>query len=344
MTETTLAHVPPATASLPETDAPRTLWRDAWTRIKRSRLAFVCGVILAMFVLTGLFGFTGVLTREATVDGATIPSLIDRTIGKSHDPPALRDAESGRISVGHWFGLDFMGRSVFWRLLYGTRVALTVALLASLIEISIGFSLGAMAGFFGGKIDAFVVWLFSTVSSVPWILLMISFAYVLKGQTVEWPWHWGNGIDEGVTLTGVPTIVLALGLTTWVGLCRLIRGEVLKHRDRDYVVAARSVGVSNARIISRHILPNVFHLVIINFALGLAGFVQAEVVLSFLGLGVTDVPSWGRMIDDAKLELLKGVWWPLLFSTTTIFIFSLAVNIFGDALRDALDPRLRGVD
>ena len=91
-------------------------------------------------------------------------------------------------------------------------------------------------------------------------------------------------------------------------------------------------------------MPNVFHLVIINFALGLAAYVQAEVVLSFLGLGVTDVPSWGRMIDDAKLELLKGVWWPLLFSTIAIFIFSLAVNVFGDALRDALDPRLRGVE
>lgn len=346
MTETSAAYAPPTTSAQPEADLPRTLWRDAWMKIKTSRLALACAVILALFALIGLFGFTGVLTREPTIDGATIPSLLDRTIGESHEPPALRDAESGRVSIGHWFGLDFMGRSIFWRLMYGTRVALTVALLASLIEISIGFSLGAMAGYFGGKIDAFVVWLFSTVSSVPWILLMISFAYVLKGLTIPAPWEkWFDATADGaVSLTGVPSIVLALGLTTWVGLCRLIRGEVLKHRDRDYVVAARSVGVGNARIISRHILPNVFHLVIINFALGLAGFVQAEVVLSFLGLGVTDVPSWGRMIDDAKLELLKGVWWPLLFSTTAIFIFSLAVNIFGDALRDALDPRLRGVD
>jgi peptide/nickel transport system permease protein len=98
------------------------------------------------------------------------------------------------------------------------------------------------------------------------------------------------------------------------------------------------------RIIFRHILPNVFHIVIINFSLGLAGYVQAEVVLSFLGLGVNDRPSWGRMIDDAKLELLKGVWWQMTAATFGIFLLSLVVNLFGDALRDALDPRLRGVD
>jgi ABC-type dipeptide/oligopeptide/nickel transport system permease subunit len=323
----------PATAVAATPSKPRTLWRDAWGRMRRSRVAVFCGILLAAYVLVGLIGFTGVLSRETVVDGATIPGLIDRTIGDSHQPPSWRDPDTGQISPGYWLGLDFMGRSVFWRLVYGTRVALTVATLAMIVEIVIGFTLGALAGYFGGAVDAVITWLFSTVASVPWILLMISFAYVLKGRTV-----WGY------ELTGIPSIVLALGLTTWVGLCRLIRGEVLKHRDRDYVVAARAMGLGHARIVFRHILPNVFHLVIINFALGLAMFVHAEVILSFLGLGVTEVPSWGRMIDDAKLELLKGVWWPLLASTVAIFVFSLAVNLFGDALRDALDPRLRGTD
>ena len=135
-----------------------------------------------------------------------------------------------------------------------------------------------------------------------------------------------------------------MGLTSWVGLCRFIRGETLKLRERDYVVAARAVGVGDGNILFRHILPNVSHLIIIDFSLGLGAFVQAEVILSFLGLGVTDQPSWGRMIDDAKLELLKGVWWQMTAATVAIFIFSLAVNVVGDALRDALDPRLRGVD
>ena len=315
--------------SAPVGERPRTLWRDTWDRVRANRTAMVCGVILALYALVALVAFTGVLSSEKQVDGAAVPGLIERTIGDSHAPPALRNPETGAVNPAYWFGLDFMGRSVFWRLVYGTRVALTVALLASLIEIVIGFTLGALAGYFGGVADAVIVWLFSTVASVPWILLMISFAYVLKGYPA---------------LAGIPSIVLALGLTTWVGLCRLIRGEVLKHRNRDYVVAARAMGLGNPRIVFRHILPNVFHLVIINFALGLAGFVHAEVILSFLGLGVTDVPSWGRMIDDAKLELLKGVWWPLLFATIAILIFSLAVNLFGDALRDALDPRLRGTD
>jgi peptide/nickel transport system permease protein len=214
-----------------------------------------------------------------------------------------------------------------------------------LLETVIGVVLGVLGGYYGGWVDGLVVWLFSTVSSIPWILLMVAFAYVLKGVTVPAPWErWfgtGNGTAE---LTGIPAIVIAMGFTSWVGLCRYIRAEVLKHRDRDYVTAARALGAGNARIMFRHVLPNVFHIVIINFALGLAGFVQAEVVLSFLGLGVTDVPSWGRMIDDAKLELLRGVWWQVTAATVAIFIFSLAVNFFGDALRDALDPKLRGVD
>jgi len=327
------AAAPSAGAPADVAAKPRTLWRDAWGRLRRNRTALACGAVALLYVLVALVGFTGVLDRERVIDGLATPGLIDQTLGKSYAAPALRDPATGAVSVGHWFGLDFMGRSVFWRLVFGTRVALTVAFLASVIEIVLGVTLGALAGYFGGKIDAVIVWLFSTVNSVPWILLMISFAYVLKGQTAF-----------GHELAGVPSIVLALGLTTWVGLCRLIRGEVLKHRDRDYVAAARAVGAGEARIVFRHILPNVFHLVIINFALGISAFVHAEVTLSFLGLGVTDVPSWGRMIDDAKLELARGVWWQITVASIAIFIFSLAVNIFGDALRDALDPRLRGVD
>ena len=325
-----MSAIGPQTAPVPvqpgEYDAivgkPRSLWRDAWSRLGKRPLVLACAAILGIYLLLGAIGFTGVLDEPMTA-----------SIGGSNQPPSFYKPGTKEINPGFWFGTDFLGRSVFWRLIYGVRVALTVALLASLIEITIGIVLGSLAGFFGGKIDAFIVWLFSTVASVPWILLMVAFAYVLKDQTFF-----------GRPLAGIPTIVLALGLTTWVGLCRLIRAEVLKHRNRDYVAAARALGLSEARIIFRHILPNVFHLVIINFALVLAGFVHAEVILSFLGLGVTDVPSWGRMIDDAKLELLKGVWWQMLVATVAIFVFSLAINIFGDALRDALDPRLRGVD
>jgi peptide/nickel transport system permease protein len=312
----------PAESEQPLGGKPRTLWRDAWARLRKRRLALICAGILGIYFVIATVGFTGALGDAMAAQ-----------VGQSNEPPSFTNPRTGKVDVACWFGTDFLGRSVFWRLMYGVRVALTVALLASLIEIVIGVTLGAVAGFFGGWIDALIVWLFSTMASVPWILLMIAFAYALREQSVF-----------GYELAGIPTIVLALGLTTWVGLCRLVRGEVLKHRARDYVTAARAAGAGQSRIIFRHILPNVFHIVIINFTLGLAGFVHAEVILSFLGLGVTDVPSWGRMIDDAKLELLKGVWWQLAVASGAIFVFSLAVNILGDALRDALDPRLRGVD
>jgi peptide/nickel transport system permease protein len=339
---------PPATVvgELEEMAAkPRTLWRDAITHIRRQKSAVASLLVLLLYVFVGLVGFfpdwkaQPVLERERP---AWLGRLSDERIAGPNLPPALRriDASGNSgIDVAMWFGTDFLGRSVLWRFLFGVRIALTVAILAALVENVIGVVLGATAGFFGGWIDAVIVWLFTTISSVPWILLMVALAYALQGREFHVPFT-----NKTFPMAGIPTIVLALGLTSWVGLCRLIRAEVLKHRDRDFVIAARAVGLSNHRIIFRHILPNVFHLVIINFSLALAAYVQSEVVLSFLGLGVTDKPSWGRMIDDAKLELLKGVWWQMAAATVAIFIFSLAVNIFGDALRDALDPRLRGTD
>ncbi|MEA2735196.1 MAG: peptide/nickel transport system permease protein [Humisphaera sp.] len=313
-------------------DKPRTVWRDAFDRIKTSRTATIATICVAVYFLVGLLGFTPALNRAR-----------EDVVGGNNKPPALfrvDDNGAKRLAPSLWFGTDFIGRSVLWRFLYGVRVALTVAVLASIVETVIGLTLGALAGYLGGWVDALVIWLFSTVASIPWLLLMIALAYGLKGREFYAPWTESNYLP----LAGIPTIILALGLSSWVGLCRLIRAEVLKHRDRDYVTAARAAGVGHGRIMFRHILPNVFHIVIINFSLGLAGYVQAEVVLSFLGLGVTDQPSWGRMIDDAKLELLKGVWWQMAAATVGIFVLSLVVNLFGDALRDALDPRLRGTD
>ncbi len=313
-------------------DKPRTVWRDAVDRTRRSKTAMISLVVLLIYCVVGLIGFTPQLDKAR-----------EDVVGKNNQPPALyRVQENGskELAPSLWFGTDFIGRSVLWRFLFGVRVALTVAVLASLVETVLGLTLGALAGYLGGWVDAIVIWLFTTIASIPWILLMIALAVGLKGRELRVPWT----DSDYISLAGIPTIVLALGLSSWVGLCRLIRAEVIKHRDRDYVFAARAVGAGHGRVIFRHILPNVFHIVIINFSLGLAGYVQAEVVLSFLGLGVTDQPSWGRMIDDAKLELLKGVWWQITAATLGIFVLSLVVNLFGDTLRDALDPKLRGTD
>jgi peptide/nickel transport system permease protein len=140
---------------------------------------------------------------------------------------------------------------------------------------------------------------------------------------------------------GLQGVYLGIGFTTWVHLCRLIRAEVMKHKELTYARAARALGLSGMRIVFRHILPNVLHIVIINFSIRFPSAIETEVIMSFLGLGVQGEPSWGLMINSARLRLWYGVWWELTFATAAIFIIVLAFNLFGDALRDALDPRLR---
>jgi len=148
----------------------------------------------------------------------------------------------------------------------------------------------------------------------------------------------------GLDLDGIHGIYIALGVINWIGTCRLVRAETLKLRELDYVLAARAIGRGRLAILLRHVLPNVMHLGIINFSLGFVGAVQAEVILSYLGLGVeVGVPSWGTMIDSARQDLSAGVWWELTAAVAAMFLLVLALNIFGDRLRDALDPRLKNV-
>lgn len=251
----------------------------------------------------------------------------DRQVGAENQPP----------SSEHWFGTDFLGRSVLRKTIYGAKVSITVALLASVISLAIGIPLGAAAGYFRGVVDEIIVWLYTTLSSIPYILLILAFAIVLKDRSLDLTWAKLGKIE----LTGLTSVYLAMGLTSWVGICRLIRGEIIKHKEMDYVVAAKSYGCGSGRIIFRHLLPNVFHIVIINFSLRFVSFIQAEVILSFLGLGAQNQPSWGVMINTARLDLPKGYWWEMTAATLAIFLISLSLNVFGDALRDCLDPKLK---
>jgi peptide/nickel transport system permease protein len=248
------------------------------------------------------------------------PTLWSKQVGESYEPPSSKNI----------LGTDIFGLSVLRKTLYGTKISITVALCASLISIAIGVPLGAIAGYFRGIVDEIIVWIYSTLSSIPYILLILAFAVVLRDRTVF-----------GHKITGITTVYLAIGLTSWVGICRLIRGEVIKHKEREYILAAKSYGCSSQRIIFRHLIPNVFHIVIIDFSLRFVAFIHVEVILSFLGLGEAERPSWGAMINDARIELSRGVWWQMVAATVAIFFISLALNIFGDALRDSLDPKLR---
>lgn len=295
-----------------------------WRRLSKRASTMICLTVVLLYVLIALMSFLPAFERKAAT-----------AIEETYKGPS-------REKFDLWLGTDIQGRPVIWRLLSGTKIALLITVFASILSLGIGISLGVLAGYFGGWIDDLITWLFTTISSIPWVLLMIALVYSMKGRTIPWPTFAGRFHFEQVELDTLVTIIVALGLTEWVGICRLIRAEVIRHRDRDYVVAARASGVGTRRILARHILPNVSHLAIISFSLGAVTYVQAEVVLTFLGLGITDRPSWGRMIDDAKTELLKGVWWQAVAATAAIGILCLALNIVGDALRDALDPRLRG--
>jgi peptide/nickel transport system permease protein len=296
-------------------ERPRSTWRLAWYKLTRKKTNILCLAVLALYLIVGLCSFTPFFAKQATAK-----------VAESYAPPSL-------ASPNVWLGADIQGQSVLWRVLYGTRVALTIAVIATGIEIFLGLFFGVIAGYFGGIVDSLIIWLFTTLNTIPWILLVIAMTYALKGQSFF-----------GHELSDLAIVILALGLTGWTGLCRLVRGEVLRIREMDYVLAARALGISTPRILFRHVIPQTFHLAIITGSLSSVGYVQAEVVLSFLGLGISRDPSWGRMIDDAKLELLRGVWWQLLAATVAIFIISLVMNFLGDALRDALDPRLTGAD
>ncbi len=221
----------------------------------------------------------------------------------------------------HWLGTDNLGRSVALRLMQGTRIAFHVGVMTSLIAIPLGVLLGLLGGYFGGKADSLVVWLCATVASMPGLLFILAISLVV-GQ-------------------GLLGIYLGIGLTTWVGVCRTIRAEVMKHRDRAYVQAAKTLGYSHFRIMFRHILPNVAHLILVQFSLRFPAAVSTEVFISFLGIGVQGEPSWGVMINNARLRLWQGVWWEMTFTTAAIFILVLAFNHLADTLRDRLDPALR---
>lgn len=330
------------TAASPISDSPTIAPPDpsAFGLLWRRPVTAVCIVVTGIYLLLAGLSFIPQQIASFTLPFRTLETRADEILDPITDvegkqiteyaPPSLSDFPSRVL------GTDIQNRSVFYRTLYGTRTALLITLFTSMIALAIGVTLGIIAGYFGGFIDEIVTWLIATVSAVPWILLVLALTLVLKNIT------FGQDADGTPrTIPPVVTVILALGLTDWVGICRLIRAEVLKIRSLDYVAAGKALGLSEPRILFLHILPNTLHLVIITFTLSAVAYVQAEVALTFLGIGISDKPSWGRMIDDAKLELLRGVWWQFLAATLAIGILCLVLSLLGDALRDVLDPRTR---
>ena len=305
------------------------LWSDAARELWRRRPLALLIVALYVFVavLDSVAWVGGAAQVEDSVAAHHARTLLDRAFAgtkeTTYSAPLAAEEFYGEMRLDrpgrHLFGTDILGRDVLYLTLKGARVALLIGGLTSAIAIPLALLFGVTAGYYGGRLDDAVFFLISTLASMPSLLLLIALIMVLGRSTFS--------------------VCVALGVTSWIGFARLARGETLKLRELDYVQAARALGVSEPRIILRHILPNLAHLVIITFVLMFSGLVLSEAILAWLGIGVDG--SWGQMIDQARNELSRDpvIWWNITAAGTALFGLLLAVNFVGDALRDILDPR-----
>lgn len=331
------------------------VWAAAWKRFRSDRVGMGSLVVVAGFALLMLLAALDIVAADWQVEKG-VPSAPPSFMGPAApqekaaataptgpnvdisdiDPLAPRYKEWAERAAQFQaqtvvkaetlpFGGDRLGRDVLSKAIKGAEISVLVGVLAALVATLIGTVLGAVAGFFGGKAGDFLEWLYNVFTSIPGILLIFAFAAV-AGR-------------------GVQSVVLILGLTGWTGIYRLVRAEFLKHSVRDYVRAAEAIGASAFSRIFRHILPNVSHVILVQLSILVVGFIKAEVILSYLGLGVSvDQVSWGTMLAEAQSELILGQWWQLAVATVFMAVFVTAFSLMTDALRDALDPKLRGVE
>jgi peptide/nickel transport system permease protein len=242
----------------------------------------------------------------------------------------LKVSEPERSMTLPWGG-DRWGRDVLDKAIKGSQVSIAVGVVAALCATLIGTLLGACAGFHGRWVNDFLEWIYNVFTSIPPILLIFSLAAVLR-----------SGALAHLFASGIWTVVIILSVTGWTGMYRLVRAEYMKHRSREYVLAAQAIGASAASRMFVHILPNVSHVILVQLSLLVVSFIKVEVILSFLGLGVpVDMVSWGTMLSEAQTELVIGKWWQLAAATVFMAIFLTAFSMLTDSLRDALDPKLR---
>jgi peptide/nickel transport system permease protein len=301
------------------------IWREAAREIwRRRRIALgVVGIYLVIALLESIAWVGGGMVGEArtAVDRLFPADFRERSYSAPLADVEFYGGAPLRYPGRHLLGTDILGRDVLHQTMKGARVALLIGGLTSLIVIPVALLFGISAGYFGGRVDDVVFFVMSTLASMPGLLLLIALIMAMGHGTVQ--------------------VCVALGVTGWVGFCRVARGETLKLRELDYVVAARALGASSPWILVRHVLPNLMHLVIITFVLLFSGLVLSEAVLSWLGIGIDG--SWGQMIDQARDELSRDppITWNLASASVALFGLILAVNLVGDAVRDVLDPRTR---
>jgi peptide/nickel transport system permease protein len=298
----------------------RSPWQIFWARFKRDRFA-VAGVVF--IILLVIIAITApLIARYVAHHGANELFLFQMTddIGLPKGPNAQ-----------FWFGADNAGRDLFVRVLYGTRTSLVVALFATGIEMVIGVTLGIVAGFYRGKVDTFISRVTDIVLSLPVLLLALGLVAACGLQP--------NGCLGGLIKPGLLLVSYVIGLFSWPYIARIVRGQVLTLREKEFIEASRAMGASNTRIMFREILPNLLAPIVVYATLIIPTNILFEATLSFLGIGVpASTPSWGRQISDAT-TIFDAAWWTMFFPGMFLLFTTLAFNLVGDGFRDALDPR-----
>lgn len=277
----------------------QTLWAKARYRFSRDKLGMLGLIVVLIYALIAL----GVVLGWWGGDWAIIR-------GGRFDP----------VSTDFWFGSNVNGQDIFARTIYGTRTAFEVGLIVAVLSTVVGAVLGALAGFYSGTwIDACILWLKGVLDAIPFYLFVAAVAYAMQGHAY-----------------GMHVAMIA---TFWTTTGRLVRGEVIKLKELEFVEAARAIGVSRLNIIFRHILPNTFHVLLVQATIVFVSAIKAEVILSFLGLGIKDGVSWGSMLAESTTEVGAGQLNNFVFASLFMFVLVMAFNLFSDAMQDALDPR-----
>lgn len=282
-------------------------WKDSFSRIKKNKVAVICIIILVLLILAAII-----------IPMVSPFSISEQNVVNANQGPFFKDPESGNI---HIFGTDALGRDIFVRLWYGARISLTVAFAVAAIDCILGVIYGGISGYFGGAVDNIMMRIVEVISGIPYLIIVILLMSVMD--------------------RGLGTIIIAYSLTGWTGMARLVRGQVVSLKNQEFVIAARSMGAKPSRIISKHLVPNILSIIIINITLDIPAVIFTEAFLSMLGLGIAPPESsWGIMAYDG-IAAFQSYPTQLVFPAVSICLTMLSFNLLGDQLRDVFDPKLR---